>query len=222
MKPTPSDQVSEKRSAYKAGDRVRVQWSQHTQRIVSLHPHAAYAVFESDVTGLRRESPLFDITGLVVSVINPGAQPAPVPSPEIKVGDWVRLKAQPDRDGIVIEIRESGTIVVLELVQRKASRPFDAVALQAWSSAVEHVPVKPGPAVYPHGMGASPPTLSPKARRLKQLEGEIATGILELLIVSQQPPTVETLRDVTAQAKAVVRANAMFALTKLLPEGLFA
>lgn len=68
MKPTPSDQVPEKRSTYKAGDRVLVQWSQYTQRIVSLHPHAAYAVFESDVTGSRREAPLFDITSLVVSV----------------------------------------------------------------------------------------------------------------------------------------------------------
>lgn len=161
---------------------------------------------------------------------------APPGQRRIKVGDWVRLKTQPDQDGIVTEIRESGAIVVFELVQRKASRPFDAVALQAWSFMVEHVPSKPEPVVYPHGMGPSvvvnaypgepdkepAPALSPKARRIKQLEGEIATGVLELLIVGQRPPTVETLREVTAQAKVVVRANAMFALTKLLPEGLFA
>lgn len=151
-----------------------------------------------------------------------------------KHGDWVRLKAQPDQDGIVTEIRESGAIVVFELSQRTMSRPFDAIALQAWSFMVEHMPSKPGPVVYPHGMGAEPapecpevikpgavPALSPKARKLKQLEGEIATGILELLTLRQRPPTDETLREVKTLARSVLRANAMFALAKMLPEGLF-
>lgn len=226
MKPTPSDQVSEK-------SRPRT-WS--TDDVVTYPRDSRNPEGERVVGTLG----YYDAPSRLWSVGSDRYARAEdlkhaEPSEPIKVGDWVRLKAQPDQDGIVTEIRESGTIVVFELVQRKASRPFDAVALQAWSFMVEHVPSKPEPTVYPHDMGPSvvvnaypgepgkepAPALSPKARRLKQLEGEIATGILELLIVGQQQPTVETLREVTAQAKVVVRANAMFALTKLLPEGLF-
>ena len=77
--------------------------------------------------------------------------------------------------------------------------------------------------VYPGEPGKTPaPVLSPKARKLQALEAEIAVGVLELLILGQRESTIETLREVATLAKSVVRTNALFALAKLLPEGLFA